>query len=146
MGEIQSYKDLEVWKEAKLLTLMVYRITSEFPKEEAYGLISQLRRAAVSVPSNIAEGCGRGTDKGTVNFIYNARGSLFEVETQLIIASELNYATPEILKRAFEQIEKTRKLLHGFIRYYESKATHNSPVIPINLPPLQIPFLLHKRS
>lgn len=125
MREILSYKDLEVWKEAKALTLMVYRITAGFPKEEAYGLTSQLRRAVVSIPSNIAEGCGRGTDKGTVSFLYNARGSLFEVETQLIIAGELKYANQEAFEPVFEQIDKTRKLLHGFIRYYESKATHN---------------------
>ncbi len=100
---------------------MVYRLTGEFPKEELYALTNQLRRAAVSVASNIAEGCGRGTSKGTANFLYNARGSLFEAETQLIIARELRYASEESLKQIFIQVDTCRRLLHGFLRYYESK-------------------------
>jgi four helix bundle protein len=126
MINIQTYKDLEVWRQAKKLTVMVYKITAGFPKEETYGLTSQVRRAAVSVSSNIAEGCGRGTSKGTVNFLYNARGSLFEVETQLIIAGELGFASEESMAPVFEQIETCRRLLHGYIRYHESKATHTS--------------------
>jgi four helix bundle protein len=84
-------------KAAKELTLIVYRITGVFPKEEIHGLTSQRRRAAVPILSNIAGGCGRGTDKGTVSFLYNAKGSLFEVETQLIIAGELGYASQDLL-------------------------------------------------
>jgi four helix bundle protein len=78
MRDVKTYKDLEVWSRAKVLTVMVYIITTVFPKEETYGLTSQLGRAEVSVPSNIAEGCGRGTSNGTVNFLYNAGGSLLK--------------------------------------------------------------------
>ena len=123
MKEIQTYKELDVWKQAKSLAVSVYDITTKFPRTEVYGLTSQLRRAAVSVPSNIAEGCGRSTSKGTAYFLYIARGSLFEIETQLMIAAELNYAEEQTLLPVLNQIESCRKLLHGYIRYHESKIT-----------------------
>ena len=81
-----SYKDLRAWKQSMELALEIYRFTENFPKEERYGLTSQLRRAAVSVSSNIAEGKGRCTDKELLLFLHHARGSLLEVETQLLIA------------------------------------------------------------
>ena len=86
-----SFRDLRVWQEAMKLTTEIYRGTVNFPKHELYGLSSQIRRAAVSVPSNIAEGKGRSTDKELVLFLHHARGSLLEVETQLLIARGLKY-------------------------------------------------------
>jgi four helix bundle protein len=86
-----SYKDLRVWRQSVDLALEIYRQTQTFPKNELYGLTSQLRRAAVSVPSNIAEGKGRSSDKELVLFLHHSRVSLVEVETQLLIAQELGY-------------------------------------------------------
>ncbi len=88
---IQSYRDLVVWKKSVALVLSAYRCTQAFPKSETYGLTSQLRRAAVSVPSNIAEGQARLSTGGFKQVLGNARGSLAEVETQILIARELGY-------------------------------------------------------
>jgi len=103
----------------------VYAMTSTFPSEERFGLTNQIRRAAVSVLSNIAEACGRGTSKSTVNFLFIARDSLYEVETQGIIAFDLKYCTESELEALLKQIETCKRLLNGFIRYYESKTTNN---------------------
>jgi len=89
--QVKSYKDLIVWQKSMDLVEMVYQVTKEFPKEELYGLTNQLRRAAVSVPSNIAEGQARSSTAEFRNFLSIARGSLAEVETQLLIAERLNY-------------------------------------------------------
>ena len=123
--DIRTYRDLDVWIRSKALTLAVYEATSDFPREEVYGLVNQLRRAAVSIPSNIAEGCGRGTYRGTVSFIFIARGSLYEIETQLLIANELKYLDADKLRPILLEVDQCKKLLNGFIRYLESKAASN---------------------
>jgi four helix bundle protein len=87
-----SYRDLKVWQYSMKLVISVYAITRQFPKEELYGLVSQMRRAAVSIPSNIAEGKGRLTDRDRIHFYLQARGSLLELETQILIV-ELCVAT-----------------------------------------------------
>jgi four helix bundle protein len=87
----QTYRDLVVWQKAMELVTEIYKATERFPKEEIYGLTSQLRRAAISVPSNIAEGQGRLTKKEFHHFLGYARGSLLEMETQLLIAQNLGY-------------------------------------------------------
>jgi four helix bundle protein len=90
-----SFQDLRIWQEAMDLTLEIYRATGDFPKHEIYGLASQMRRAAVSVPSNIAEGKGHRSDPEFVRFLFHARGSLLELQTQLLIARRLQYMTAE---------------------------------------------------
>ena len=97
-----SFWDLRVWQEAKTLAVEIYRATAVFPRHELYGLSQQLRRAAVSVPSNIAEGKGHRSDKEFVHFLFHARGSLMELQTQLVIAGELQYLS---------KAEKNRLLL-----------------------------------
>jgi four helix bundle protein len=92
-----SYRDLIVWQRAIDLTTEIYRLTESFPKTEIYGLTSQIRRAAVSVPSNIAEGAGRGSKREFRQFLNVARGSICEVQTQLIIAGNLAFALPDKL-------------------------------------------------
>ena len=87
---MKVYTELEVWKESRILVKDIYSITKSFPKEEIYGLSNQLRRCAVSIPSNIAEGCGRRTSADTIQFLHISRGSLYELETQLYIALDLN--------------------------------------------------------
>jgi four helix bundle protein len=93
----------------------IYRSTIDFPKSELYGLSQQMRRAAVSVPSNIAEGKGRGSDKGFLNFLFNARGSLMELETQIEIAQSLQYLNRENAEQLRGQATKVGKSLSGLI-------------------------------
>lgn len=109
------YKDLEVWKEAIDLTILIYKITDNFTDEEKYGIISQIRRAVVAIPSNIAEGSTRMSDKDTMRFIDIAIGSLAELDTQMIIAEKLNYYQGyEKLKL---KIDKVFALLRGLQNY-----------------------------
>ncbi|MGE6395975.1 MULTISPECIES: four helix bundle protein [Chryseobacterium] len=116
-----EYKDLEVWIEARKLTKLVYDSTKSYPKEEIFGLTNQMRRCAVSVPSNIAEGCGRNTAKETIHFLFIARGSLFELETQFYLSLDLTYINNEDFKIISNQIILCKKLINGFINYYRTK-------------------------
>ncbi|MEP5338465.1 MAG: four helix bundle protein [Algibacter sp.] len=116
---MKSYIELDVWIEARKLVNHVYLLTNDFPKEEIYGIISQIRRCSVSVPSNIAEGCGRQTPKDTIRFLYISRGSLYELETQLYLSNDLSFISEEKLNIVLSQIETCKKLLNGFINYYK---------------------------
>jgi len=116
---MQDFKELAVWREAKILAVSVYKLTEPFPKHELFGLTNQMRRAAVSIPSNIAEGIGRRTSKDKAQFMYTSRGSLFELETQMIIARELNYLPADEFNQISERITKCRQLINGFINYLE---------------------------
>ncbi len=102
--KIMDYTKLDVWIEARKLSNEIYTISKEFPKEEIYGLTNQIRRCAVSIPSNIAEGCGRQTTKDTIHFLHISRGSLYELETQCFIALDQNYLAEENFKKMFESI------------------------------------------
>lgn len=115
----KRYKDLNVWMEARKLSKDIYTITSEFPKEEQFGLINQMRRSAISVPSNIAEGCGRSYPKDSIQFFHISRGSLYELETQLYLSFDLKYIDEMKLNQILLSTETTRKLLSGFIKYYQ---------------------------
>ncbi len=115
----KTYKDLNVWQEARKLSKDIYSLTSEFPKEEQFGLINQMRRCAISVPSNIAEGCGRNYPKDSIQFFHISRGSLYELETQLYLSFDLYYIDQTKLNEVLLSTETTRKLLSGFIRYYQ---------------------------
>jgi four helix bundle protein len=110
-----SYKELRVWKRSIDLALAVYRHTENFPKHELYGLTSQLRRAAVSLPSNIAEGKGRSSDKELILFLHHSRGSLLEIETQLFIARELAYLEEPQAKDLLAEVESVAKALNALI-------------------------------
>jgi four helix bundle protein len=115
---MNSYLELDVWLEARKLVKMVYTICQKFPSEEIYGLTSQIKRCSVSVPSNIAEGCGRQSVNETIHFLHISRGSLFELETQLYLASDLEFLSNEELKLVLIQVTSCKKLLNGFINYY----------------------------
>ncbi len=117
-----SFRDLRVWQEAMKLTTQIYRATSGFPKHELYGLSQQIRRAAVSVPSNIAEGKGHRSDKEFVHFLLHARGSLLEVQTQLLIAEELQYLRKEDVLRLLAMAEGVGRALNGLINSMSVKA------------------------
>ena len=114
-----EYTELEVWKEARVLVNSVYQVSKVFPKTEVYGLTGQIRRCAVSIPSNIAEGCGRRTSADTIQFLHVSRGSLYELETQLFVALDQEYLKKEDFNTLFEQILKCKKLINGFIKYYK---------------------------
>jgi four helix bundle protein len=90
-SDYHTYKELKVWQAGRKLASSIYSLSKKFPRDEQYGLISQMRRCAVSIPSNIAEGAGRHHTKDTLNFLYIARGSVFELETQLYISLDQNY-------------------------------------------------------
>lgn len=115
----QDFTKLDVWLEARKLTNSIYTITKNFPNSEQFGLTNQMRRCSVSVTSNIAEGCGRNTPKGTLSFLYISRGSLFELETQLYIALDQEFINNQIFKKVEEQIQTSGKLLNGFINYFK---------------------------
>jgi four helix bundle protein len=114
-----EYTELEVWKEARGLVNFVYQISKTVPKEEVYGLTSQIRRCAVSIPSNITEGCGRRTSADTIQFLHISRGSLYELETQLFLALDQGYLNKEEFDELFIQILKCKKLINGFVNYYK---------------------------
>src|SRR5580692_127929 len=111
-----SFRDLRVWQEAMKLTAEVYRSTVDFPRHELYGLSSQMRRAAVSVASNIAEGKGHHSDKEFSHFLYHARGSLLKLQTQLLIAEELQYLSRENGRRLSDMCEGVGRALSGLIK------------------------------
>ena len=121
MGAYQKYTELDVWKHSRALASHVYELSAKFPKSEQFGIVSQIRRCVVSVPSNIAEGCGRQHKKETIQFLSIARGSLFELETQLYISKDLLYITEDQLGICLDKIENLGKLLNGFIRYNNDK-------------------------
>ena len=113
-----EYNKLEVWVEARKLTNLVYEFSKVFPKDEIYGLTNQMRRCSVSIPSNIAEGCGRQTAKDTINFLHISRGSLYELETQCYVALDQKYIDENNFNVVFNQMKSCKKLLNGFINYY----------------------------
>ena len=116
---VESYRDLEVWQRGIDLVELVYELTSDFPDEEKFGLSAQLRRAATSIPSNIAEGWGRASRNEFLHFLRIARGSLVEVETQLIVAHRLGYLNEKEVGGAFEETTVESKMLLALIRSLE---------------------------
>lgn len=113
-----DYKELDVWLQARDLVKKIYILTTSFSNEEQYGLTSQIRRSAISISSNIAEGCGRQTAKETIYFLHIARGSLFELETQVILADDVGYIKVEAVE-ILKEIERVKMLLNGFINYHK---------------------------
>lgn len=100
--QVQNYQDLDIWQRSRVLVTAVYRITSNFPQTERFGLVSQMRRAAVSIPSNIAEGWGRHYRAEFIQFLRVANGSRAELETQLMISTDLGFMTQEMLMPLLE--------------------------------------------
>ena len=121
---VQSYKDLFAWQKAMDLVVAVYRGTAGFPRDERFGLTNQLRRASVSVPSNIAEGQGRGPTQDFVRFLSIARGSLQEVDTQLILSTRLGFLAEDHYGQLSDLITETAKLLNGLIRSIPASYEH----------------------
>ena len=110
-----SYRDLRVWQQGMDLAEEVYLATAGFPKQEMYGLTSQLRRSAVSIPSNIAEGKGRNTDRDFLNFLFHARGSLMELETQIMLSARLRFLSQQQADALLNATTKVARSLAGLI-------------------------------
>ncbi len=119
MTEIKTHKDLDIWRLAIQLVKNCYKVTQKFPKEEIYGLSLQMRRAAISIPSNISEGAARNSRKEYIHYLYYSLGSLAELETQIIIAVELGYL--EGSDNINEEIKMLRRKLLNFMKYQKTK-------------------------
>jgi four helix bundle protein len=115
-GKAQSYRDLLVWQKGMSLAKVIYKLTATFPAEEKFGLVSQMRRAAVSVPSNLAEGQARNTTGEFVQFISYAEGSLAELDTQLILSVDLGFVSADSVKECAASVEELRRMLNGLRR------------------------------
>ena len=114
-ASIQSYRDMVVWQKAMTLVQLVYQVTSHFPKEEQFGLTNQLRRSAVSVPSNIAEGYGRNSTQDYIRFLQIARGSLFETQTQMQIAINLDFIPADCADSALGLGNEVERMLNAIL-------------------------------
>jgi four helix bundle protein len=125
MKSFQDYRDLEVWKLAMAIAQEVYRLTQNFPRDELYGLTSQIRRAAVSIPANIAEGWGRRYTAEFIQFLRQANGSRTELETLLILSSEIRLCPPEAAQPILDNLQVIGKQLNSLERSLQRKK--NSP-------------------
>lgn len=114
-NSIKDFTDLKVWQEGHKLVILIYKTTKTFPKEETYSLIDQMRRAAVSVTSNVAEGFGRHTYKDKVNFFYQAQGSLIELKNQLMVSRDIGYLENADFLKLIDLANHTHRLLQGLI-------------------------------
>lgn len=118
---LKNYKELRVWQKSYQLCLDIYKITKEFPKEERYTLTPQIRRAVLSIPSNIAEGYGRKTTREYIQHLFIAYGSHCELETQIILCGDLGYIENEKLKKVQEDIGEVERMLKALIKSLETK-------------------------
>jgi len=118
---MNNFKELTVWKKSISLVKDIYLLTKKFPKEELFALTQQIRKATISIPSNIAEGSGRNSETDNMRFIDIANGSAFEVETQLILAFELGYITKEEFEKTHNDLIEIEKMLYSFRRSKQKK-------------------------
>jgi len=121
MEKIKSFTDLDSWKQAHKLVLHIYRITKTFPKEELYSLVDQMRRCSLSISSNIAEGFSRQTKREKVQFYHIAKGSLTELQNQLLVSKDVGYLSKKEFTEIAEQSVTVHKLLNGLLRTSNSK-------------------------
>ncbi len=122
--KIKDFTDLFAWEEARKLSLLIYKLTQNFPREEIYGLTNQLRRASISISSNIAESFGRKGYKEKIQFLYQAQGSILEVKSQIIISKDLSFISTADYNKAFKQIVTTHRLLQGLISKSKTFLNH----------------------
>ncbi len=119
--KVRNYRDLQVWQRAKAFAVEIYRVTETFPRKEQYSLTDQIRRSAVSIPSNIAEGHIRRSDKVFANYLDTALGSAAELSTQLEIALEVGYLQPEVSRRLQAELQEIIKMLFGLLAVVTGK-------------------------
>jgi len=118
---MKTHKDLDAWKFSVDLVTLIYELTADFPKDEIFGLTNQIRRASISIPSNIAEGAARNSTKEFIHFLYISLSSQQEIDTQLLIAKNLQYISEEKYTEIVLKIETVGKLLNGLIKYLKSQ-------------------------
>jgi four helix bundle protein len=118
-GRTRHYRDLIAWQKAMVLVRAVYLLSETYPSSERFGLTQQMRRSAVSVPSNIAEGHGRLSDRYLRNFLGTARGSLFELETQVLLAIDLGFSKPDDARVVLAQATEVARILNGLLKTLE---------------------------
>ena len=111
---MRNYQQLEIWQRSHQLTLKIYTVSKAFPREEVFGLSSQMRRAAASVPTNIAEGCGRDSSSELRRFLVISAGSISELHYQILLAKDLAYISDTIFKELLDETEQIRKMLHRY--------------------------------
>lgn len=111
---MHQFKELEIWKRGRLFCSEIYKITSNFPESEKFGLTNQLRRACVSIPSNIAEGSSRSSNKDFLRFLEIAIGSAYEIETQLLIAFDLNFINTDEIEKVAKELNEIIKMISRF--------------------------------
>ena len=132
MATIKSFEELIIWQEARKFANDIYKLTKKYPQEEMYGLISQMRRSAVSIMSNIAEGFDRRTTREFISFLVIARASISEVQNNLYISLDLNYINNEDFKIYYDYARKIAKLINGLITYLKSQTQTYSKTTKIN--------------
>ena len=120
-GQIKSYRDLVAWRKARVLVKNVYQLTADFPVGERFGLVSQMDRAAVSIPSNIAEGYGRATTQDYLHFLRIARGSAYELETQLVLSEDLGLCSKVAGEKVTNALHEVIRVLQGLIQSLERR-------------------------
>ncbi|MCV6629841.1 MAG: four helix bundle protein [Flavobacteriaceae bacterium] len=125
---MESYVELDVWKNARALVKQIYQLVDGFPDSERFSLIPQIGSCSLSIPSNIAEDCGRYGAKDTLRFLFIARGFLYELETQLYLSYDLSYLSEKELKEILKSIEKNKKLLNGFRNYFKNQKLNSIEV------------------
>lgn len=118
-----TYRDLKVWQLGMDLVIKIYAVSAAFPKDELYGLVTQMRRAAVSIVSNIAEGKGRASDKELAYFLSNARGSLRELETQLFVAGHLGYLNESMEKELLARTDEIGRMLNSLMKFAKTSGS-----------------------
>ena len=116
-----EYRDLDVWKKSRILAKEAMIIARSLPSIENFSMVYQLTKSAISIPSNIAEGCGRNRSKDTLQFLFISRGSLYELETQVFLCFDFGYISEPQLNETIDSIKECKKLLNGFINYYKGK-------------------------
>jgi four helix bundle protein len=119
-GSLRDFKKIQVWERAHSFALRIYKLTSAFPNNEMYGLTSQMRRAAISIPSNLAEGCGRDSQAELARFVHISGGSASELEYQLLLAHELGYIDERDFLELDKEINEIKRMLHGFEKAVQS--------------------------
>jgi len=118
---MKDFKELKVWQRSHQIALKIYKITASFPKEELYGLVSQMRRSSSSIPTNIAEGCGRGSDADFARFLQIAMGSASELEYQLLLSVDLGFIKQETYQTINLELIETKRMLNSFLQKLRSK-------------------------
>lgn len=119
---MHNYKELLVWQKARILVKDIYNVTNKFPSSEKYGLISQIQRAAVSIPSNIAEGCGKNSEKDLIRYLEIANSSTFELETQIILSNDLEFIEQKDFEVLQNKITEIQKMIFGLIKKIKLKS------------------------